>query len=263
MNRFVRGAVAAALVAGGLGSAGCAGTGGAVARGTAPDGRPYGGNCAGCDGGGPGLTKGHGDGAIYRTLVDTCYPERYNAAARDEVLDPFRKQVNNGNVMHQTVWNFMFEPGTDRLTPAGYEKLDSLARVRPYPDCKILLQTARDLPATPDTLDKLPAAREELDAKRAASVQRYMASQPTFHPTVYEVYLHDPVVPGIDANFGSGSYRGQQTGYRGGIGGGSGTAVTATGGGGPAPPASSIGTGSGGTGAGGSTPGGSAVGPPR
>src|SRR5579871_1840134 len=111
MNRFVRGAVAAALVAGGLGSAGCAGTGGSVARGTAPDGAPYGGRCAGCDGGGPGLAKGHGDGAIYRTFVDVCWPERYNAAARDEVLDPFRKQVNNGNVMFQTVYNFMFEPG--------------------------------------------------------------------------------------------------------------------------------------------------------
>ena len=33
------------------------------------------------------------------------------------------------------------------------------------------------------------------------AVQRYLATQPTFAPTVYEVYVHDPVVPGIDSIF--------------------------------------------------------------
>jgi hypothetical protein len=205
----------------------------------------------------------HGDGAVYRTLVDTCYPERYNAAARDEVLDPFRKQVNNGNVMHQTVWNYMFESGSEKLTAAGYDKLDALAKTRPYPDPKVYIQTARDVAVTPETIDKVAAQRDDLDAKRAAAVQRYLASQPTLNPTVYEVFIHDPVVPGIDAIFSAGAYRGQLLGYRGGIGGGAGAAVTATGGAGPAPPASSIGTGAGGgpggTGAS-ATPGGAATG---
>jgi hypothetical protein len=208
----------------------------------------------------------HGDGAVYRTLVDTCYPERYNAAARDETLDPFRKQVYNGNVMHQTVWNYMFEQGTDKLTAAGYDKLDSLAKVRPYPDAKVYLQTSRDLGVTPENMDKIAAMREDLDGKRAVAVQRYLATQPTFHPTVYEVYIHDPVVPGVDSNFAGSAYRGSQAGYRGGIGGGSGAVATATGGGGPAPAASAIGTGAGaGGGAGGAStsPGGSASGPPR
>jgi hypothetical protein len=205
----------------------------------------------------------HGDGAIYRTLVDVCWPERYNAAARDETLDPFRKQVNNGNVMNQTVWNYMFEAGTDKLTAAGYDKLDSLTKVRPYPDGKLYLQTSRDIGVTPENVDKLAAMREDLDGKRAAAVQRYMASQPAINPTVYEVYIHDPVVPGIDSEFAARAYRGSALGYRGGIGGGSGAVATATGGGGPTPPASSIGTGTGAGGAlgGSTTPGGSATGP--
>jgi len=220
MNRYVRGATAALLVAGGLGSLGCVSSGGG---GTA-----------------------RGDGAIYRSFVDVCYPERYNAAARDEVLDPFKKQVFNGHVLHTTIYNWYFEPGTDRLTAAGLDRLDAIAKTRPHPDPRVYLQTARDLPVTPDNLDKLVALRDELDGKRAAA---------------YEVYVHDPVVPSIDANFASNAYRGQGNGYRGGIGGGSGTAVTATGGGGPAPAASSIGTGpTGGPGTTGGAPGGSASG---
>ena len=209
---------------------------------------------------------------VKHTIAADCNEPEFNLfmeAARSYGLDPFRKQVNNGNVMNQTVWNYMFEPGTDKLTAAGHDKLDALSKVRPYPDGKLYIQTARDLGVTPDNVDKLAALREDLDGKRAAAVQRYMASQPTFNPTVYEVYVHDPVVPGIDSNFAANAYRGSAAGYRGGIGGGSGAVATATGGGGPTPPASSIGTstgagGAGGTGGGASaTPGGSATGPGR
>ena len=240
MNRYVRGATAALLVAGGLGSLGCMNT---------------------CGGGAGAGGKNHGDGAILRSFYDPCWPERYNAAARDEVLDPLRKQVFNGHVLHQTVYNWYFEPGTDTLNAAGIAKLDSIVKARPQPDPKVYLQTARDLPVTPDTMDKLAALRDELDGKRAAVIQKYMAAQPSLQPTVYEVYVHDPVVPSVDSNFAGNSYRAQGQGYRGGIGGGSGTAVTATGGGGPAPAASSIGTGpTGGPGTTGGAPGGSASG---
>ena len=53
--------------------------------------------------------------------------------------------------------NYYFEFGTDVLTPAGMEKLLSLTRVRPAPDPKLYIQTARDLPAN---LDPLYAANE-------------------------------------------------------------------------------------------------------
>src|SRR5438552_18272590 len=108
MNRFVRGAAAVALLAGGLGSVGCTGSGGAVARGTAPD------NCGagGCGGAG---RNGHGrmpgDGAIYPTLLDVCYPQRYNAAAPGQTPEPFRQAGNNRNVKNQNGWDFTFEPG--------------------------------------------------------------------------------------------------------------------------------------------------------
>src|SRR5947209_6580489 len=152
MNRYLRGAAAVAVLAGGLGAVGCTGTHGQVARGVAPDGCGTGHCGTGQCGGG-----GHGGGGngLLRTLYDPCWPERYNAAARDEVLDPFRKQINNGMVMHHTVWNWYFEADpntglpTDRLNPAGLAKLDSIAKERPAPDPRIILQTARDIPIVP------------------------------------------------------------------------------------------------------------------
>ena len=67
----------------------------------------------------------------YRNLVDPCYPERYEYAARNEVIAAFTPQVHNGHFLDQTVWNYQFEPGTDRLTPGGMDHLMYLARRRP------------------------------------------------------------------------------------------------------------------------------------
>ena len=70
----------------------------------------------------------------YRDLVDPCYPERYNYQARQEVVASYTPQEQNGHVLDQTVWNYDFEPGTDRLTGGGLEHLAYLARRRPQPD---------------------------------------------------------------------------------------------------------------------------------
>src|SRR5438034_8065979 len=121
MKRVVRAAAAAALAIGGTGTLGCTHTGQCAGEGAA------------------------GGGAVYRQFVDPCYPERYNATARAEVLAPFAAQVNNGNVLNQTVWNWYFEAGTDKLTGAGRAKLDSLAQTRPVPDSRLYLQAARDV----------------------------------------------------------------------------------------------------------------------
>ncbi len=254
MNRFVRVAAAAALAVGGAGSLGCVSTG----------------KTAGCDTGRCGGTGGgDGCGAIYRSFVDPCYPERYSVVARAEVLAPFAAQVHNGHVLNQTVYNWHFDSGTDQLNGAGKAKLDSIAQTRPGPDPRIYLQVARDIGAGIESDGKVHELREEMTAKRAAAIQRYMASQPSIHPVAYEIFIHDPVVPGIPAEFSAAAYRGQQQGYRGGIGGGSGSVSTATGGGGQTPPASAIGTGSsggpsggttGGTGSGGTTTGGTGTG---
>lgn len=256
MNRMIRAAAAAAILTSGLGSIGCVNTGTSGCGG---------GGCGagGAGGNGPGGRKTLGD--CYRNAVDPCYPERYNHAARQATLAPFAQQVHNGYVLNQTIWNWYFEFGSDKLTPAGIEKLTSLARERPAPDPKIFIQTARDIPATTDPA-KIADVRNDLDTKRAASIRAYMASQPTFAPVVYEFYVHDPATPGINSEMASNAYRSSFRGYSGGItgsagigalstGGGTNLTVVGTGGGGGTPAGSSTGgPGTGGSGGTGSRP---------
>ncbi len=208
MKRIVRAATAALAVAG-IGTIGCTHTG-----------QPAGDGAA-------------GGGAVYRQFVDPCWPERYNAAARNEVLAPFAVQVSNGNVLNQTLWNWYFEPGTDKLTGAGRAKLDSITQTRPAPDTRLYLQAARDVAVTPENIDKVGATRDDLTSKRAAAIQRYMATQPVIGtPVAYEIHVHDAVPPGIAAEFAASAYRGQTQGYVGSLRSGVGnTGAVATGGG--------------------------------
>jgi len=204
MNRFLRAAAVAAILPLGLASAGCHSTG------------------TSCAGGGCGTGGGHGNGSgsacgdKYRNCVDVAWPERYNYAARQAVVAPFAQQVANGHFLHQSLWNFYFEPGTDKLTPGGMEKLDSVARTTPSPDPRLYIQTAHDLGVTPDNQDKAGALRNELNGKRAMAIKRYMATQ--FGPAIeYEVYVHDAPVPSIYSAFAAAAYRGQLSGYQGGL----------------------------------------------
>ena len=57
----------------------------------------------------------------YQKCVDPCWPERYDYAARVEVISSFAPQVQNGHVLDQTVWTYHFEPATDKLTMGGGE----------------------------------------------------------------------------------------------------------------------------------------------
>ena len=208
MKRIVRAATAALAVAG-IGTIGCTHTGQPAGEGAA------------------------GGGAVYRQFVDPCWPERYNAAARNEVLAPFAVQVSNGNVLNQTLWNWYFEPGTDKLTGAGRAKLDSITQTRPAPDTRLYLQAARDVAVTPENIDKVGGTRDDLTSKRAAAIQRYMATQPVIGtPVAYEIHVHDAVPPGIAAEFAASAYRGQTQGYVGSLRSGVGnTGAVATGGG--------------------------------
>src|SRR5947209_1427699 len=110
---------------------------------------------------GSGLLAVVGGCNVYRNIVDPCYPERYDYAARQEVTAAMAPQVFNGHVLDQTVWNYHFEydalkhEGTDKLTPGGLEHLAYLARRRPTADPVVYLQTAQDIvydPADPDGL---------------------------------------------------------------------------------------------------------------
>jgi hypothetical protein len=191
MNRYVRAATAALAIAGGLGSVGCVHNSGS--------------------------TRADRDGGRWNNLYDTAWPDRYNFAARQATVAPFAQQVTNGQFFEQTVWNWYFEPGTDRLNGAGMAKLDSLAQRAPV-DSRIYLQAARDVPATADNFDKVVAMRDDLTTRRAAAVQKYMATQPGA-PVAYEIAVHDAPVPGIYSPFPLSAFRGQTRGYVGGIGG--------------------------------------------
>jgi hypothetical protein len=200
MTRYVRAATAALLIAGGLGSAGCACKSGATANGS---------RAANC--------------------FDPAYPDRYAFAARQAVIAPFAQQVTNGHFTNQVLWNWYFEAGTDKLNGAGMEKLDSIARTTPNPDTKLFLQAARDIAVTPENAEKVVAQRDELTAKRAASVHKYMATQPG--PGVkYDLSVVDMPTAGMPAPFATNAFRGQLRGYVGGISGGAGGSGAISGG---------------------------------
>jgi hypothetical protein len=270
MKRYIHAVAAAAILTGGLGSAGCANTG-----------------SSGC-----GNQCANRDRASledrYRNAADVSWPDRYNFAARESLTAPFAQQAATGHFIDQTLWNWYFVPGTEKLTQGGFEKLDSLCRATPSADPRLYIQTARDIVMTewfklsdqsfealrrekvPEALlmklaalknkalregdfrteiadifkaldadektklnekdkylflilkyssmtpETVAAFREELNARRAATIKNYMTSQPGA-PVAYEVYVHDAPVPGIHAPFITGAFNGQKAGYKGGI----------------------------------------------
>lgn len=132
--------------------------------------------------------------------VDPCWPQRYNAVARQEVISAFAPQVQNGHILDQTVYNYQFEPGTDRLNASGMDQLDTLLRRRPMPDPRIFLATSRDLSYDPGNPEAMVDSRRELDNKRAAAIQKYVAAQMSGRPMQIEVVVHDPMPVGEAAD---------------------------------------------------------------
>jgi hypothetical protein len=144
-----------------------------------------------------------GGGCYYRDVVDPCWPERYEYVARREVNAAFAPQVQNGHVLDQTVWNYHFEPGTDRLTAGGLEHVAYLARRRPCPDSVVYIQTAQDVLYEAANPEKLDAVRRELDSKRVAAVQKFLAVQTAGRDVTFQLLVHDPAEPGIAATYGN------------------------------------------------------------
>jgi hypothetical protein len=142
---------------------------------------------------------GMGSGCHYYDLVDPCYPQRYEYAARVEVNDAFSPQVHNGHVLDQTVWNYEFEPGTARLTRGGEEHLAYLARRRPTPDPTVYLQVAQDIIYDPKAPDKYAEARTKLDTERAQAIQTYLGAKTSGRNLTFNVVMHDPAEVGISA----------------------------------------------------------------
>lgn len=163
----------------------------------------------------------------YRNAVDPCWPERYNFAARKAVVDAFAPQVQNGQILDQTAWNYFFVPGTDELSGLGRTKINEWIRRRPQPDPHIFVQTAHDLTLDPADPESFAVARQQLDQKRVIAIQRYIASQTVGRPMQFEYAIHDPSPVGVPAAYAAGNLRLARTattiGVLGSGGGGSGT----------------------------------------
>jgi hypothetical protein len=168
----------------------------------------------------------------YRDLVDPCYPERYEYMARNEVHGAFAPQVQNGHVLDQTIWNWHFEAGTDRLTAGGLEHLAYLARRRPQPDCVVYLQTAQDVCFDPLAPEKMVEARADLDARRKLAIEKFLMAQTAGRPVEFTVLLHDPAEVGLSAIWVNNAVQQMYARPRGGlVGGGGGGGASVIGGG--------------------------------
>ena len=165
-------------------------------------------------------------GERYKNAVDPCWPERYNAVARAEALAPFQAQALNGDVLDHTLWNYHFEAEGDKLTAAGLEKLDYLVRRRPAPEARLFLQTARDVNYDANAPQKGADKVRDLDQRRGASVQKYLAAATASRPMAFEVQVIDPSDPGFGAQYPANAIRqlpGQYKASRAGGGGGGGS----------------------------------------
>lgn len=146
-----------------------------------------------------------GAGCLEHDCKDPCYPQRYNYMARQSVNAAMAPQVQNGHVLDQTVWNYYFEPGSDKLTTGGLERLAYLARRRPCPDTVLYLQTAQDVVYDQTVPEKMVETRQTLDGKRIAAVQAYLTAQTAGRPTQFQIYVHDPAEPSLSSTAVNGS----------------------------------------------------------
>ena len=142
-----------------------------------------------------GITAAAGIGCLPDKCVDPCYPMRYSYMARQAVNAAMAPQVQNGHVLDQTIWNYYFEPGTDKLTTGGLERLAYIARRRPYPDTVLYLQTAQDVVFDQNAPEKMAEERQTLDGKRIAAVQAYLTAQTAGRPVPFQIVIHDPAEP--------------------------------------------------------------------
>lgn len=204
MSRMLKAAAAACAVAGSFGAVGCHST----------------------DSGGASLDN------RYAGYVDPCWPERYNYAARAEVLSPFAIHAANGEIIDSTLWTYHFDAGTDKLNPAGMERLDYLTRKRPAPPARLYLQTARDLAYDAANPDKMVAARDDLNVRRAEAIKRYLtASTAGRNLAPFEVTVIDPADISFRAEGPASAVRGWPGRFVSGIGGVNSNNLSGTGGG--------------------------------
>jgi hypothetical protein len=199
-----------------------------------------------CLGSGAAAVLGSVGCAGYRDVVDPCYPERYNIEARQVINQTFDTQAHNGHVLDQTFWNYDFERDdrnqpTDRLNALGIDKVRYIVRRRPIPDGKVYLQTANDVHVPQAEIETMPSKRQELDARRIQTIQRFLAAQMVGRnqPVTWDICVHDATEVGQPSSVAGGalgavnvvgSYPKWQGSFHGSLSGASGSTGAATGG---------------------------------
>jgi hypothetical protein len=133
----------------------------------------------------------------YRDLVDPCWPERYWSSSRQLEKMALAPQVQNGQVLDQTVWNYYFDPATATLNAMGIDHLAYIARRRPSPDPMVYLQTAQDISYDPAAPEKMSETRSKLDGERITAVQKFLEAQTAGRPVAFTVTVHDPAEVGL------------------------------------------------------------------
>jgi hypothetical protein len=168
----------------------------------------------------------------YKDVVDPCYPQRYNYMSEREVYGAIAPQVANGHMLDQTVWNYHFDAGTDRLNAMGLDHLAMLARRKPQADPLLFLQTAQsDVSYDPAAPERMAEQRQELNNKRIAAVRQFMTAQTAGKGYDFQVVVIDPSeigLPAIPVNTMNQQYNSR---FKGGLTGGG---ASASGGGGAA-----------------------------
>jgi hypothetical protein len=165
----------------------------------------------------------------YDNYVDGCWPQRYSYEARETTIAHFANHVENGRVLDQFVQNGDFEVGTDKLTPGGLVKLDSLMRKRPA-NGHIYLQKTRDIPYDASKASDFARVGSELEGKRIVAITTYLNASTAGRNIPFEVTVIDPAEQLMPAGGPSNSIRGFAGRFSSGIGGAGGVAASGVGG---------------------------------
>ena len=150
----------------------------------------------------------------YRTLVDPCYPERYNAQARQSVRDMHNAQSAQGHKLDQTIWNNHFEKdantgeGSAVLNEAGKELLRQIARRQPWPDHQLWLQFGHDV--------KEPNRRNVTTLREVAIRNFLEANTQHANGKAYNIEIHDLIQPTYQSTWTQGALDNVEKGIKGG-----------------------------------------------
>ncbi len=173
----------------------------------------------------PGPTVLDMTGHNNRHLYDRCWFQRYANLSHRAVNRALTPQVQNGHVLDQTLWNHMFEPGSDLLNPMGQAHLQYISRRRPEVDPTIYLATAMYLSYDPACPERYCGARQELDALRVASIQKFLTGLNCGRCADFQILVHDPADVTIHSNPAYSAVVQMYGRFRGGLGGGGGGAA--------------------------------------